>query len=151
MIVLGKGEFLRYRIQRGFLIFFCLYSDGRLIMVNIFPRIPFSKLKIGKWSSKIEEEKWISTQPIATTTAAVMQILASIPRIAYCCPNLIKHSQPKFILRDGTVVRTWISPLFRDDYIFLADPDGKMIFGGFVWRYKEQLKDAIELISRKFT
>lgn len=120
-------------------------------MVNIFPRIPFSKFKIGKWGSKIEDEKWISTQPITTTTAAVMQILATVPRIAYCRPNLIKHSQSKFILRDGTVVKTWTSPFFRDDYIFLADPDGKMIYGGCVWRYKEQLKDAIERISRKFT
>ncbi|MBD2440831.1 hypothetical protein [Nostoc sp. FACHB-110] len=120
-------------------------------MVNIFPRIPFSQFKIGKWGSQIEDEKWISTQPIATTTAAVMQILATVPRIAYCRPNLIKHSQSKFILRDGTVVKTWKSPLFRDDCIFLADPDGKMIYGGCVWKHKEQLQDAIELISIKFT
>ncbi len=120
-------------------------------MVNIFPSIPFSKFKIGKWSSKIEDEKWISTQPITTTTATAMQIVASVPRIAYCRPNLIKYSQSKFILRDGTVVRTWTSPLFRDDYIFLADPDGKLIYGGFVWKHKELLKDAIELISRSFT
>jgi hypothetical protein len=120
-------------------------------MVNIFPRIPFSKFKIGKWGSKIEDEKWISTQPITTTTAAAIQILASLPRIEYCRPNLIKHSQSQFILRDRTVVRTWTSPLFRDDYIFLADPDGKMIYGGFVWKYKQQFKDAIELISRSFT
>jgi hypothetical protein len=137
---------------RRWLKFFFDQNDERaLIMVNILPRIPFSKFKIGKWGSKIEEENWISTQPIPTTTAAAMQILATVPRIAHCRPSLIKHSQPQFILRDGTVVRTWISPLLGDDYIFLADPDGKMIFGGFVWRYKEQLKDAIELISRKFT
>lgn len=120
-------------------------------MVNIFPRIPFSKFKIGKLGSNIEDEKWMSTQPITATTAAAMQILASVPRIAYCRPNLIKHSQSQFILIDGTVVRTWISPLFRDNYIFLADPDGKMIFGGFIWRYEEQFQDAIELISRRFT
>jgi hypothetical protein len=140
-----------HRTQREFLIFFYLHSDGTLIMVNILPQISFPKFKIGQWGSKIEDEKWISTQPITTTAAAAMEILASVPRIAYCCPSLIKHSQPKFILRDGTVVRTWTSPLLRDDYIFLADPDGKMIYGGFVWKYKQQFKDAIELISRRFT
>ncbi|BCL33717.1 hypothetical protein [Nostoc sp. MS1] len=120
-------------------------------MVNIFPRISFSKFKIGKWGSEIEDENWISSQPITTTTVAAMQILATVPRLAYCRPNLIKHSQSKFILKDGTVVKTWTSPFLRDDYIFLADPDGKMIFGGRIWQYKEQLKDAIELISRKFS
>ncbi|MFH7030013.1 MAG: hypothetical protein ACHBN1_32770 [Heteroscytonema crispum UTEX LB 1556] len=125
-------------------------------MVNIFPKITvpkitIPKIKIGFGGSKREDKEWMSTQPIAKTTGAVMQILASVPRMTHCRPNLIKHSIPKFALRDGTVVRTWTSPFFRDDYVFLADSDGKMIFGGFVWLYKDQLKDAIELIRRSFT
>jgi hypothetical protein len=125
-------------------------------MVNIFPKITLPKItlpkiKIGFRGSKGEDREWMSTQAIAKTTAAVMEILASVPRIAYCRSKLIQHSIPKFTLRDGTVVRTWTSPFLRDDYVFLADSDGKMIFGGCVWLYKDQLKDALELIRRRFT
>ena len=120
-------------------------------MVNIFPKVTLPKIKIGFGSSKKEDKEWISTQAIAKTTAAVMQILATVPRIAYCRSKLIQHSIPKFTLRDGTVVRIWTSPFFRDDYVFLADSDGKMIYGGCVWLYKDQLKDALKLISRSFT
>jgi hypothetical protein len=56
-----------------------------------------------------------------------------------------KKSRPIFTLRDKTVVRTWKNPL-GVEHIFLADNNGKIIYGGFVgWIHSDGLKKAINI------
>jgi len=54
-------------------------------------------------------------------------------------------------LRDGTAVRAWKNPL-GVDHIFLAAPDGKMIYGGFVgWIHSEGLNQALSQMRSNLT
>lgn len=84
-------------------------------------------------------------------TEAVIEILDSVPGMTPCRTSLFKHSTPKFRLKDGSVVRTWTNRAVGGDHIFIASPDGKMIYGGFVWLYADELKKSIKQIKIKFT
>lgn len=84
-------------------------------------------------------------------TEAVIEILDNVPGMTPCRTSLFKHSTPKFRLKDGSVVRTWTNRAVGGDHIFIASPDGKMIYGGFVWLYANELKNSIKEIRKKFT
>lgn len=61
------------------------------------------------------------------------------------------NSRCIFTLTDETQVRTWKN-LLGVDHVFLADANGKMIYGGFVgWNDSEELNRAISDIQQQFT
>lgn len=83
---------------------------------------------------------------ISEVTADAIAILNGVPGINYASERDLKSSRPIFTLRDGTVVRTWKNP-FGMDCVFLADPQGNIIYGGFVgWFDAEHLSTAIARI-----
>jgi hypothetical protein len=45
----------------------------------------------------------------------------------------------------------WTNRAVGGDHVFLADPDGKMAYGGFVWVHADELKNAINLIRSELT
>ena len=62
----------------------------------------------------------------------------------------LKRATPMFSLKDGTVVKFYQNLVF--DHIFLADSEGKLIYGGVISRIQaDSLKEAINTIRRKFT
>ena len=78
-----------------------------------------------------------------------IDILDNVPGITPCRTSLFKHSALKFSLRDGSQVRTWMNRAVGGDHVFLADPDGKMLYGAFVWIHADELKEAINLIRKE--
>jgi len=80
-----------------------------------------------------------------------MQILNSVEGIIPAHHRDFNSSQVAFALRDGSQVKTWKSPIGMD-HIFLADPEGKMIYGGYVyWFGSEALNQAIQRIQQELT
>ena len=82
---------------------------------------------------------------------AAIKILDDVPGMTPCRTSLFKHSMLKFSLKDGSVVRTWTNRAVGGDHIFLADPDGRMIYGGFVWIHASELKEAINHLRQELT
>lgn len=80
-----------------------------------------------------------------------IEILDSVSGMTLCRTSLFKHSSFKFSLQDGSQVRTWTNRAVGGDHVFLADPDGKMLYGGFVWTHADELKEAIRRIRAELT
>ena len=55
----------------------------------------------------------------------------------------------KFSLQDASTVRTWTNRAVGGDHVFLADPEGKLIYCGFVWLHTSELKKAIKHIKEE--
>lgn len=81
---------------------------------------------------------------------AVIEILDDVPGITACRESLVVKSRPKFTLKNGAVIKTWTNRMVGGDHVFLVDSDGTMIYGGFVWRYDKELKQAIKKIKKEF-
>jgi hypothetical protein len=88
---------------------------------------------------------------ISPVTQEAVAILDQVQGINYASESDLKNSRPIFVLRDGTVVRTWKN-LLGIDHIFLGDPEGNIIYGGFVnWLDSQSLNEAIARLRRDFT
>ena len=88
---------------------------------------------------------------ISDITLEARAILEAVPGMAPAYHRDFNSSNPIMRLRDGTAVRAWKNPL-GVDRIFLADPDGKMIYGGFVgWIHSEGLNRAISQMRSNLT
>ena len=87
----------------------------------------------------------------SSTIERAIEILEDVSGITPCRTSLFKHSILKFSLRDGSQVRTWTNRAVGGDHVFLAAPDGKMLYGGFVWAHADELKDAILRIKTELT
>ncbi|WP_017305731.1 hypothetical protein [Spirulina subsalsa] len=98
----------------------------------------------------VTEYETTSTYRSSSIEKAI-EILDNVPGMTPCRTSLFKHSYFKFSLQDGSQVRTWTNRAVGGDHVFLADPDGKMLYGGFVWVHADELKDAINLIRSKLT
>ncbi|WP_141211821.1 hypothetical protein [Pseudanabaena sp. SR411] len=85
------------------------------------------------------------------TIEKAIEILDNVSDMTPSRTSLFKHSSLKFSLQDGSQLRTWTSRGVGGDHVFLADPDGEMIYGGFVWRYADELKSEISRIKRELT
>ncbi|NER40049.1 MAG: GUN4 domain-containing protein [Oscillatoria sp. SIO1A7] len=86
---------------------------------------------------------------ISPTAARAIQILSDVPGITSADKRDFGSASPLFALKDGTIVRTWQN-LARVGHVFLADPKGRMVFGGYVlWQNSEGLKQAIEQIQQE--
>ena len=83
-------------------------------------------------------------------TETVIEILDNVPGMTPCRASLFGRSTPKFTLKNGTVIRTWTNRMVGGDHVFLADSDGTMLFGGFVWAHAQELKQAIRKIRKQF-
>ncbi len=84
-------------------------------------------------------------------TETVIEILDNLPGMTPCRKSLFSRSTPKFTLKNGAVIKTWTNRMVGGDHVFLADSDGTMLFGGFVWAYAKELKKAIKKIRKEFT
>jgi len=81
----------------------------------------------------------------------VVNILNRVPGMTVAHPRDFRRSVPRFILADGSVVKTWKNPV-GVDHVFIADQNGDMIFGGFVgWIHSEDLYRAIIQIQNDLT
>lgn len=95
---------------------------------------------------KLEPDKF-SSNP----TGEVIMILNNIAGMTMAHPRDFEKSRPIFVLKDKTVVRTWKNPV-GVEHIFLADSNGKMVYGGFVgWVHSENLRITLEEIRQTFT
>ena len=107
--------------------------------MGIVNQITTQQLKVANSISKLTEE--------------VIKDLENVPGMTFAEERDFKKSRPIFILRDKTVVRTWKNPL-GVEHIFLADNNGKIIYGGFVgWIHSDGLKKAINInkIRKNYT
>jgi len=80
-----------------------------------------------------------------------IEILDDVSGMTPCRTSLFKHSSLKFSLQDGSQLRTWTNRGVGGDHVFLADPNGEMLYGGFVWLHADELKSAITRIKRELT
>ncbi len=61
------------------------------------------------------------------------------------------RATPLFNIRDGFVIKAWKNSV-GVEHIFIANGNGKMVFGGFVgWIHSETLRQAITQIREEFT
>lgn len=95
-----------------------------------------------------QAEKAISISHFAQTA---IEILNDVPSICQCHDRYFKWSRPIFVLKDGTVVKT-CKNIIGLHHIFLADNNGKLIYGAFItWSHEDKLKKAIDKIKRELT
>ncbi|MEG4407192.1 hypothetical protein [Microcoleus sp. MON2_D5] len=88
---------------------------------------------------------------IPDITGSAIAILQAVPGMTPAHHRDFKSSRPIIRLRDGTAVRAWKNPV-GVDHIFLGDPDGRMIYGGYVgWIHSEGLNQAISQIRSNLT
>ncbi|MCT7958798.1 hypothetical protein [Laspinema palackyanum] len=88
---------------------------------------------------------------IGPVTQEAIALLDQVKGINYASDGDLKNSRPIFVLRDGTVLRTWKNWL-GIDHIFLADTQGNIIYGGFVnWVDSDSLNEAIARIRTDFS
>ncbi|NER40048.1 MAG: hypothetical protein F6J93_39990 [Oscillatoria sp. SIO1A7] len=86
---------------------------------------------------------------ISETATKAIEILSDVPGMKQAGSRDFACARPIFALNDGTVVRTWQNAL-KVEHIFLADAEGRMIFGGYVgWKHSEDLKGAIKQIKKE--
>ncbi len=92
-----------------------------------------------------------SAANISDVTLEARAILEAVPGMTPAHHRDFYSSNPIMRLRDGTAVRAWKNPL-GVDHIFLADPDGKMIYGGFVgWIHSEGLNQGMKQMRSNLT
>jgi hypothetical protein len=92
-----------------------------------------------------------SAANISDVTREARAILEAVPGMTPAHHRDFNSSNPIMRLRDGTAVRAWKNPL-GVDHIFLAAPDGKMIYGGFVgWIHSEGLNQAMKQMRSNLT
>ena len=84
-------------------------------------------------------------------TGEAIAILQAVPGMTPAHHRDFKSSHPIMRLRDGTAVRAWKNPV-GVDHIFLAAPDGRMIYGGYVgWIHSEGLNQALSQMRSNLT
>jgi hypothetical protein len=92
-----------------------------------------------------------SGEGISDITREALAILEAVPGITPAHHRDFNSSNPMMRLRDGTAIRAWKNPL-GVDHIFLAAPDGRMIYGGYVgWIHSEGLNQALSQMRRELT
>lgn len=100
-------------------------------------------------------DEWNRPAPIAND---ISKLNEKVIDILYQCPGMMqahsrdfKQATPRFTLRDGSVLKTFINPM-GVHHVFIANSDGNMVFGGFVfWRNAKSLKYTIAKIKSEFT
>jgi hypothetical protein len=112
---------------------------------------------ISKIYEKVHDsvDEWNSPAPIANHISSlgeeVVEFLNQVPGMTQTYSADLKRATPHFTLRDGSVLKVWRNPV-GCNYVFIADCDGSMVFGGFVgWVHNNGLNDAIAVIKREFT
>ncbi|MDV3352319.1 hypothetical protein QGP82_26820 [Leptothoe sp. LEGE 181152] len=87
----------------------------------------------------------------SSTVEVAIAILDDVPGMTPCRTSLFKHSSLRFLLQDGSQLRTWTNRAVGGDHVFLADPNGGMLYGGFVWAHAQELRNAIDQIKTELT
>jgi hypothetical protein len=99
-----------------------------------------------KWNLEAE-----ISDNISSITERVVEVLNNVSGMTQADSRDFRRATPLFTLRDGTVLKTWKNPV-GVDHVFIANSDGKMLFGGFVgWVHSENLRQAIAEIREEFT
>lgn len=93
----------------------------------------------------------LQNKHISSVGDRVLKILNSVSGMTQAHGRDFYRAIPLFNLRDGSVLKTWKNPV-GVEHIFIANSDGKMVFGGFVgWIHSENLRQAIAEIREEFT
>ena len=100
-------------------------------------------------------DEWNTPAPVANGISSlaeeVVDALSQVDGMTQAHSRNFKRATPRFTLRDGSVLKIWQSPL-SVNYVFIADCDSNMVFGGFVgWVHTDGLNDAVAAIKQKFT
>jgi hypothetical protein len=100
-------------------------------------------------------DNWNSSQPVANRISNIAEeavdILDEVPGMTQADARDFKRATPRFTLSDGSVLKMWKNPV-GVEHVFIADTDGKMIFGGYVgWIHSDGLNYAVAQIKRQFT
>ncbi|MFM7904537.1 MAG: hypothetical protein ACKPA9_05020 [Microcystis sp.] len=110
---------------------------------RIYERIHDS---VDKWN----EPAQVANQ-ITNVAEQVVDFLNQVPGMTEAHSRDFKQATPRFTLRDGSVLKIYKNPV-GVHHVFIADREGKMIFGGFVgWIHTDGLNHAIAAIKREFT
>ncbi len=87
---------------------------------------------------------------LSSVGGKVVEILNSVSGMTEAHGRDFYRATPLFNLRDGCVLKTWKNSV-GVEHIFIANGDGKMVFGGFVgWVHSENLRQAIAEIREEF-
>lgn len=87
---------------------------------------------------------------ISFVSTQVVEKLSNITGIKQSRGTKFKKATPKFKLKDGTIIKTYRNSA-GFHYVFLADVDGKMIFGGYVSpRHSDGFKVTLSEIKITF-
>lgn len=91
------------------------------------------------------------SSPKPSVSDLAIGILSQVPGMTKAHHRDFNKSNPQFILRDGSVVKTWKNPV-GVDHVFIADKSGKMIFSGFVgWIHSDGFHEAVSRIQKEFS
>jgi Rieske Fe-S protein len=100
--------------------------------------------------SKGLKKKSLVADDISCVGAQVVEKLSNTPGMIQSRGTKFKKATPKFKLKDGTIIKTYRNSV-GVNYVFLADVDGKMIFGGYVYRrHSDEFKITISEIKTIF-
>ena len=113
---------------------------------------------VAKIYEKIHDsiDEWNTPAPVANRisnlAAEVVDALSEVDGMTQAHGRDFNRATPRFTLRDGSVLKIWKDPM-GCNYVFIADCDGNMVFGGFVewWVHTNDLNDAVAAIRQKFT
>ena len=125
---------------------------GTIAVIGIAGLIAAAWAKCSIWViNQINTQRSNVANSVSNITEKVIKVLENVPGMTFANERDFNKSRPIFMLRDKTVVRTWKNPV-GVDHIFLADRNGKIIYGGFVgWIHSDDLKQAINRIRENFT
>lgn len=87
----------------------------------------------------------------SATSQRAIAILDLVPGMTAAHPRDFNRAIAVARLKDRSTLRTWKNPV-GFDHVFLADPDNRMIYGGYVgWIHSSGFQKAIVQIKRELT
>jgi hypothetical protein len=87
---------------------------------------------------------------ISDVSTQIIEKLLDTPGMTQYRGIHFKKATPNLKLKDGTIIKTYKNSA-RVDHVFLADSNGKMLFGGYVgWIHSDDLKTTIAEIKEMF-
>ena len=100
-------------------------------------------------------DEWNTPAPVANGISSlaeeVVDALSQVDGMTQAHSRDFNRATPRFTLRDGSILKIWKDPM-GCNYVFIADCDRNMVFGGFVgWVHNDGMNNAVAAIKRKFT
>ncbi len=110
---------------------------------------------IGATETLVNATKDLAKKPpvakdISYVSSQVVEKLSNTPGMTQSRGTKFKKATPNFKLKDGTIIKTYRNSA-GVNYVFLANANEEMIFGGYVgWIHSDSLKATIAGIKTAF-